>query len=360
MRLIKLILGSLVILTFIKVANGQSKHFDIYGTVAPSVKGIATLIDYTPDTGQKFDTLQIKNGKFHFQGMTKNGRHLWQIMLHVTGRDHSFQLYSEPGQTKVSIAPNLEKFNINGGTLNKDYNIYNQLIRHMVDSARTASGNTALTEFDATLSDAKFNAIASLIQQRPKSIVGLDLLSSYAFYYKHPERISPIYEQMPPTLKQSEVGTELKNRITGMKTVLLNNPAPTFSTKDTSGHQVSLSDFKGKYVLLDFWATWCGPCINEMPFVSSAYIKYKDKGFTVLGYSLDNNSSKEKWLNFIQTKKMIWPQVSDLKGWESTPVSLYNLQSIPANFLIDPNGKIIAMNLRGEALDKKLSEVFSK
>ncbi|RFS22822.1 TlpA family protein disulfide reductase [Chitinophaga silvatica] len=132
--------------------------------------------------------------------------------------------------------------------------------------------------------------------------------------------------------------------------------AKDFSLPDVNGKSVSLSSFKGKYVLVDFWASWCGPCRQENPNVVSAYNQYKNKNFTVLGVSLDK--SKDKWLQAIKDDGLAWPQVSDLKQWDAAVVSLYGINSIPTNMLLDPQGKIIAVGLRGPALEAKLKEVI--
>ncbi|PUZ21531.1 Peroxiredoxin [Chitinophaga costaii] len=135
-------------------------------------------------------------------------------------------------------------------------------------------------------------------------------------------------------------------------------PAIDFTLNDIDGHPVSLDSYKGQYVLIDFWASWCGPCRAENPTVRKAFESFKDKGFTVLGVSLDVASQKDKWMQAVEKDGLPWKQVSDGKGWNSDVAALYGVKSIPQNFLISPDGKIIARNLRGAALEEKLATIL--
>ncbi|HAK10792.1 MAG TPA: alkyl hydroperoxide reductase, partial [Chitinophagaceae bacterium] len=137
---------------------------------------------------------------------------------------------------------------------------------------------------------------------------------------------------------------------------LLNKQAPEISMPDITGNTFNLSSLRGKYVLIDFWASWCKPCREENPNVVAAYNQFKDKNFTILGVSLD--SDKGSWVKAIQKDGLTWTHISDLKMWETSVVNTYQFEGIPFNVLIDPQGKVIATNLRGPALTQQLSQLL--
>ncbi|MFM2139578.1 MAG: hypothetical protein RJA57_1885 [Bacteroidota bacterium] len=139
---------------------------------------------------------------------------------------------------------------------------------------------------------------------------------------------------------------------------LVGQQAPEISLPDPNGKTVSLSSFRGKFVLVDFWASWCGPCRQENPNVVKAWNRFKGKNFTILGVSLDQPGQKDAWMGAVMEDKLTWTQVSDLKFWNSAVVPLYRIEGIPYNVLVDPSGTIIAESLRGEALEQKLAEVL--
>jgi thiol-disulfide isomerase/thioredoxin len=157
--------------------------------------------------------------------------------------------------------------------------------------------------------------------------------------------------------KAPQAAMEISEMLEKTMRLMEGAPAPEFSQISPEGTPIQLSDFKGKYVLLDFWASWCGPCRKENPNVVRLYNKYKNQGFEILGISLDQN--RERWLQAIQADKLTWKHTSDLKGWSNEVGKLYEISAIPKTFLLDPKGIIIAKDLRGAALEGKLAQIFS-
>jgi|SRR5436190_140546 peroxiredoxin len=168
----------------------------------------------------------------------------------------------------------------------------------------------------------------------------------------------PAHERLKAV--KSEIDQKMASMKKSMESKWVGKEAPDFSLPDPSGKQIKLSSFRGKYVLVDFWASWCRPCREENPNVVQAYNKFKDKNFAILGVSLDNPGDKDKWLNAVMKDHLTWTHVSDLKGWESVVVGIYDfgVVGIPYNILVDPEGKVIAERLRGRGLEAKLSEVL--
>lgn len=165
-----------------------------------------------------------------------------------------------------------------------------------------------------------------------------------------------LYKKLNADIQRSSLAVYAKNQISEAKINAIGSVVPEFSQNDTSGKMVSISSLRGKYVLIDFWASWCRPCREENPNVVNAFKKYASKNFTVLGVSLDQ--AKPAWINAIKMDGLTWTHISDLKGWQNDVAGMFRVTSIPQNLLIDPQGKIIAKNLRGEALDNKLESLL--
>ncbi|TJZ61084.1 AhpC/TSA family protein [Sphingobacterium olei] len=199
--------------------------------------------------------------------------------------------------------------------------------------------------------------IDEFIKANPASLVSAYVFYRYYSYRLSPEEIKSNIQLLNPSLRETPYVRVLTELTETLETVAVGKSAPDFTANDTEGKPRAFSAHLGKgYVLLDFWAAWCGPCRRENPNIVKAYNKYKEKGFDIVAVSLDKN--KNSWLDAIAKDNLTWAHVSDLLFWDSEPAKLYGVRAIPANFLIDKNGVIVAKNLRGEDLDKTLGELL--
>lgn len=175
-----------------------------------------------------------------------------------------------------------------------------------------------------------------------------------------PEVLEPMMDALNPKYLSAVEKEDIKKRLDIAKSTWVGKPALDFSQAGPDGKQVALKSFRGKYVMIDFWASWCGWCRIEHPMLIKAYNKYKDKGFTLLSVSLDDAKDKEKWLAAIKKDELPWQQVCDLKGRDNEVAKLYGIKGIPQSVLVGPDGVIVAKNLRGEDLLVKLDEIFGE
>ncbi|HEY0273218.1 MAG TPA: TlpA disulfide reductase family protein, partial [Chitinophaga sp.] len=270
----------------------------------------------------------------------------------------------------ITTADSISKATVTGSKAQQDFEALNASLKDVNSQAealqqqyrelynqKDEEGMKALEAKFEVLEATEKGIYGDFLQKNPASPIALYVLNNYAGYDINVAEVEPLYAKISPAAKATPSGKDFAERLAVARKTAVGQPALTFSQPDTTGKEVSLASFKGKYVLVDFWASWCGPCRAENPNVVKAYNTYKDKGFTILSVSLDD--SKTKWEDAIAKDGLLWTHVSDLKGWKNAVAEQYGIRAIPQNLLLDAEGKIIGKNLRGDALDKKLGEVFA-
>ena len=324
------------------------------------------------------DSVTLKDGKFQFGGTVGAVPVNAYLELNQKGTGPGYKdykaIYLEKGTITVSSKDTLASAKVDGTKTNLENAKY-ELAHKPVDDAymaldakqKAASPDVQKSEAfekenhkaekDIDLQENTINK--QFIKENPDSFISLNALESYAYSADYVD-IAPLFNGLAPAIKASEPGKKFAESLPKLKAVALGATAPEFAEADTSGKIVNLSSFRGKYVLIDFWASWCGPCRHENPNVVKAFNHYKGQKFTIVGVSLDRPGAKDKWLAAIHKDGLAWTQLSDLKFWDSKTAGLYAVRGIPQNFLLDPDGKIIGKNLRGDDLEDKLAEIFGK
>jgi len=371
-------------------ASAQIKNYTING----SLKGFDTMpqkiylsnnID-AKGAEPKVDSVTVVNGSYHFKGSTDIQVPLTIGVSKNAIPQEAFVLMLDQGDIELISNGTILNTTVSGSGSSahkelsevtdfakKEYAEINRLSLmpeyKSNDSLKKALQNRATN----VLGNALVNVI-KYVRKKPQSAISPYLTYSLlASGFLTPAMADTLSALIPDDVKSTSLGKaiksieERKNQAVAEaeeKRKELDAKAPlgslakVFTMNDVIGNPISLDAFKGKYVLIDFWASWCKPCREENPNLVKAYAKYKDKGFDILGVSLDGVSQKTAWITAIKDDRLSWRQVSDLKGMKNEAAVMYGVESIPQNFLIDPKGKIIAKNLRGSALEEELSKVF--
>jgi thiol-disulfide isomerase/thioredoxin len=258
---------------------------------------------------------------------------------------------------KVTGSPSNDDFMEFQSTFNSYFERLN-IVGKMLQShaPEIATMQDSLTRVFHSLTDTVFMALDKYVQRKPGSYVSAFALLVVNQLTEDVMAQQRRLQSLSAAVRQGYYAQYLQKQLDDAKIGAVGTDEIDFTQNDTAGNAVSLSSFKGKYVLVDFWASWCGPCRMENPNVVSMYKKFRGKNFTVLGVSLDK--AKEPWLKAIKDDGLAWTQVSDLKYWYNDAAAKYHIQAIPQNLLVDPSGKIVARNLRGPDLQAKLCELL--
>jgi peroxiredoxin len=347
-----------------KTASNGSSAYTIKGKLQNATAGQIYLFELGEQQFVARDTADIaQDGTFKFEGNVN------EPTLYRVGLDQQNGLMLVLDNSTINVEADASDIN---GTAkiegSEDSKLFQQLNNLVTESRQKEAELSQL--FNQAISEGKTEEaekyrqqyfsmqkeLKNFLAQHPGSVVSafgtLNLINPMTDF-PFADSMATLYSEKIPNSKYTVM---LNKRLEQLRTTAVGSVAPDFSLETPEGGSIALSSLRGKYVLIDFWASWCGPCRKENPNVVKMYNRYKDKGFEIFGVSLDQ--SRDKWLKAIADDKLTWPQVSDLKGWESKAAQLYQVDAIPQTILLDKEGKIIAKGLRGEELEAKLASLL--
>jgi thiol-disulfide isomerase/thioredoxin len=368
----KIVASAILLALLCQPSQGKATPLDSTYTLTGKIAGLANgwVWLYHSQTEKDVDSGRVNNGSFVIKGHCSGPERCMLGTLGPHGKEYRLRFWLEPGE--IGLAGNKDSIAnaVISGSSTQDESVQYQSGEKNLEAGESQldkAYNQARTKNDKQQMDSLEKAFNDLDKQRrtyvkeyaavhPASYVAAYAIYSTFVFNPQASELRPLYEGLDPAIRSSYFGQQVKASLDAAELTEIGRPAPAFVQNDPNGKAVSLASFKGKVVLLDFWASWCGPCRAENPNVVAAYRKYSPKGFTILGVSLDND--KDKWLAAVKKDQLNWTQVSDLKGWQNKVADLYGIKGIPMNYLLDKDGKIVAKSLRGEDLDKKLDELL--